>query len=145
MRALDERKRQARRTLRLNRAVFLALAVAILTIGLASLSGPLSTRRSQEQDLAGLRQRRQALLEQRDLLEAEKRRVATENGQEWAARRRGYVRQGERRLVFSPAGESRSARRNRRCRQQRNGVPGRAEPPVDQLCFAAHCHTRAAE
>ena len=108
MRVLDERKRRGRRTLRLNRAVFLALAAAILTIGLASLSAPLSTRRSQEQDLEGLRQRRQALLEQRDLLEAEKSRVATENGQEWAARRRGYVRQGERRLVFSPEGENRS-------------------------------------
>lgn len=106
MRVLDERKRRGRRTLRLNRAVFLALAAAILTIGLASLSGPLGTRRLQEQDLEGLRQRRQALLEQRDLLEAEKSRGATENGQEWAARRRGYVRQGERRLVFSPEGES---------------------------------------
>ena len=108
MRALDERKRRGRRALRLNRAVFLALAAAVLTIGLASLSGPLSTLRSQEQDLAGLRQRRQALLEQRDLLEAERRRLATESGQEWAARRRGYVRQGERRLLFSPEGESRS-------------------------------------
>jgi cell division protein FtsB len=106
MRALDERKRRGRRTLRLNRAVFLALAAAVLTIGLASLSAPLSTLRSQQQDLAGLRQRRRALLEQRDLLEAEKRRLATENGQEWAARRRGYVRHGERRLVFSPEAES---------------------------------------
>lgn len=108
MRAPDERKRRGRRTLRLNRAVFLALAAAILTIGLANLSGPLSARRSQERDLEELRQRRQALLEQRDLLEAEKRRGATENGQEWAARRRGYVRQGERRLVFSPEGATRS-------------------------------------
>ncbi|MCJ7821666.1 MAG: hypothetical protein MUQ26_01045 [Armatimonadetes bacterium] len=110
MRVLDERKRRGRRPLRLNRAVFFALAAAILTIGLASLSGPLSTRRSQERDLEALRQRRQALLEQHDLLEAEKGRVATENGQEWAARRRGYVRQGERRLVFSPEDEGRSDR-----------------------------------
>ncbi len=106
MRAPDERKRRGRRTLRLNRAVFLALAAAILTVGLVNLSGPLSARRSQERDLAELRQRRQALLEQRDLLGAEKRRGATESGQEWAARRRGYVRQGERRLVFSPEGET---------------------------------------
>jgi cell division protein FtsB len=113
MRVLHERKRRGRRPLRLNRAVFLALAAAILTIGLANLSGPLTTRRSQERDLEGLRQRRQALLEQRELLEAEKRHLATENGQEWAARRRGYVRQGERRLVFSPESESRSDDRPR--------------------------------
>jgi len=85
----------------LNRSVFLALLAAVLVMGIAKLSGPLATVRQQQDDLARLRQRKQALLAERRLLEAEKRRLATEEGQEWAARRRGYVRPGERRLVFS--------------------------------------------
>jgi len=105
---LEERKRRGRRSLRLNRAVFLTLVAAVLAIGVANLSRPLATIRSQNQQLAQLRQRQRALLEQRRLLEAEKRRLATEEGQEWAARRRGYLRQGERRLVFSPENESQS-------------------------------------
>jgi cell division protein FtsB len=106
MRLLEERKRRGRRGLRLNRTVFLALAAAVLAIGVANLSRPLATIRSQNQQLTQLRQRQRALLEQRRLLEAEKRRLATEEGQEWAARRRGYLRPGERRLVFSPEDES---------------------------------------
>ena len=108
MRLVEQPKRRGRRTLRLNRAVFLTLVVAVLVIGAANLSRPLATIRSQQQQLAQLRQTQRALLEEHRLLEAEKRHLATEDGQEREARRRGYLRSGERRLVFSPESESRS-------------------------------------
>jgi len=88
--------------LRLNRGVFVCLIGAMLALGIVKLYPPLATVRDQQERLARLRQRRQVLLAELRVLEAEQRHLATEQGQEWAARRRGYVRPGERRLVFSP-------------------------------------------
>ncbi len=100
--------RRGRRGVRLNRGVFLALVLAVLGVGVAKLSGPLGTIREQQEQMARLGQMKQALLVQRGALMEEKRRLATDEGQEWAARRRGYIRQGERRLVFSLEEGSRS-------------------------------------
>lgn len=87
----------------MNRNVFFALLAAVLALGIAKVSGPLAAVGRQQEELSKLRERKQALAAERGLLEAEKGRLATEKGQEWAARRRGYVRAGERRLVFSVA------------------------------------------
>lgn len=101
MRLPSRREKRRRRSLRLNRSVFLALVALVLAIGLAELYGPLSTLHRQHDELARLRQEERTLLADRRLLEAEKQHLVTEEGQQWAARRRGYVRPGERRLVFS--------------------------------------------
>jgi len=98
---LPPRREKRRRSLRLHRSVFLALVAVVLAVGLSELYGPLSTIRRQHDDLARLRQEERTLLADRRLLEAEKQRLVTEEGQQSAARRRGYVRPGERRLVFS--------------------------------------------
>ncbi len=85
---------------RLRGSVFLAVAGTLVVLGLAKLSGPLATLREQDERLSQLRSERDALTAERDRLQRRTRLLATEAGQEGAARRRGYLRPGERRLMF---------------------------------------------
>ncbi|MFB3881125.1 MAG: septum formation initiator family protein [Armatimonadota bacterium] len=80
-----------------------ALAGAICGIGIVWLSGPLGTIREQSARMAQLQAVKASLLSQQQVLEKERRFLATEAGREAVARRVGYVRPGERRLVFVPA------------------------------------------
>lgn len=98
----SQRAGRSRRALRLNLAAFILLLGGLLAVGLAELSGPLMTKREQGRELERLRRTKQALLVERGRLQGEKRYLASEAGQEWAARRRGYVRPGERLLVVVP-------------------------------------------
>jgi hypothetical protein len=98
----SQREGRSRRALRLNLAAFILLLGGLLAVGLAELSGPLMTTREQGRELERLRRTKQALLVGRGRLQGEKRYLASEAGQEWAARRRGYVRPGERLLVVVP-------------------------------------------
>jgi hypothetical protein len=82
------------------RTVFLAVAGAILMCGFVQLSGPLATMRRQADRLAQLRMTKTALEAEQGRLTQRKEFLATERGQEIAARRQGYLRPGERRLVF---------------------------------------------
>ena len=91
-----------RRALRLNLAAFVLLLGGLLAIGLVELSGPLMTTRKQGRELDRLRGDKQALEVERGRLQGEKQYLASEAGQVWAARRRGYVRAGERLLVVVP-------------------------------------------
>lgn|GEM_PF-3588812 len=98
----SQRTGRSRRALRLNVAAFILLLGGLLAVGLAELSGPLMTTRGQGRELERLCRTKQALQVERGHLQGEKRYLASEAGQEWAARRRGYVRAGERLLVVVP-------------------------------------------
>ncbi len=79
-----------------------ALAGGLLAFGLVWLYRPLHTIREQSLRMAQLRAAKSALAAQESSIESEKRFLATEAGQEEAIRQRGYLRPGERRLVFVP-------------------------------------------
>jgi len=91
-----------RRGLRVDRQVFMILVGLAVALGLAKLYGPLATSRQQQTELARLRLERAGLVAQQERLEGEKRVLATDAGMEAAARARGYVRDGDRLLVFMP-------------------------------------------
>jgi len=99
--ALLSRGRRGRR--RMKRRAFWMLAGAVCAIGMLRLWGPLGAIREQSGRMAQLRGMKASLLSQQASLEEEGRFLATEAGREAAARRIGYVRPGERRLVFVPA------------------------------------------
>jgi cell division protein FtsB len=94
------RSNQRARRLRLKTPLFLALVGLMLGIGVAELCSPLADLREQHKNLARLRQEKAALGMETGRLEEHKGYLATEAGQEATARRQGYVRPGERRLVF---------------------------------------------
>ena len=94
------RSRRGRPRMRLR--VFWALAGAVSVLGLVELYGPLTTMREQSMRTAQLRAAKTALIAQQSDLESQKQFLATEAGQESAARQMGYLRPGERQLVFVP-------------------------------------------
>lgn len=98
MRSGAPRKRARRSYLKWR--VFLALAGLVIVLGFLKLAGPLATIRTQVDRLAQLDMQKASLFAERAELEEQKRRLATEEGQEAAARRQGYLRPGERRLIF---------------------------------------------
>ena len=91
--------------------MFFCLIALVLAVGLAKLFGPLGTIRAQSDRTAQLEMNKAALVFEQGDLEGYKQQAATEGGREAAARRLGYVRPGERRIVFSreKAGEDAEA------------------------------------
>jgi hypothetical protein len=67
---------------------------------LIKLSRPLATIQRQHDELARLRTQKAELEVEKARLEVYQRHLATDHGIERAARREGYLRPGERRLVF---------------------------------------------
>lgn len=78
------------------------LCTGVCLLGLAWLAKPLGTIRQQSVSLAELRAREAALLARQQDLERYRRFLSTGKGRETTARRAGYLKQGERRLVFVP-------------------------------------------
>lgn len=99
----DGRNGRRRRRRRLSVSGFLLLLGLVLVAGMVKLAGPFSAVRQGEQNLAGLRYEQRALAEEQARLLEHKNYLATDEGMEAAARREGYVRPGERRIVFVPA------------------------------------------
>ena len=99
MQGLSSRGRRGRR--RLRGSVFFCLIALALAIGLAKLFGPLGRIREQSDRTAQLEMKKAALVFEQGQLDEYKQYAATEDGREAAARRLGYVRPGERRIVFS--------------------------------------------
>jgi hypothetical protein len=89
-----------RRRLIVPSRVFLLLVGIALVIAALRLWGPAATARRQQQDLDRLRVDKAALQNENAQLQEYQRKQASEGGRESAARREGYVREGERRLVF---------------------------------------------
>jgi flagellar biosynthesis/type III secretory pathway M-ring protein FliF/YscJ len=91
-----------RHSLRINRTALLLAIAVVLAVGSVKLAQPLAAARRQQDDLALLRREKTTLQRDNAGLERYQREVATDPGQERAARREGYLRKGERRLVFTP-------------------------------------------
>jgi len=89
-----------RKRRRIKRSMFLGLAGFVLVFGLVHLARPLLQIRANGDRLAQVRLTKATLEADRDALAEQKAFLATGTGREIAARRQGYVRPGERRLVF---------------------------------------------
>ncbi len=109
MQRLSSKGKRGRR--RLKGSVFFCLVLLVLALGLAKLFGPLGTIREQSDRMAQLEMKKAALVFEEATLEDYKQYAATDDGREAAARRLGYVRPGERRILFSreKAGEDAAA------------------------------------
>ncbi len=88
--------------MRVNPPVFLALLGLVLVITLIRLWGPVARARHLEAENARLRAEIAATKAEHAPLEEEKRQLASDEGAESVVRQRGYVKPGERRLVFVP-------------------------------------------
>lgn len=97
------RGRSRRGSRRVKTRAFWGAVGIVLAIGLLKLYGPFSVIRGQSVRTAQLRATRASLLTEGSSLEGERIFLATEAGREAAARRMGYLRRGERRVVFVPA------------------------------------------
>ncbi len=95
---MSERKQKQK--LRVHRPVFYLILGAALLIGAVKLWGPLRTARHQEAELTRLHRERDALQREHAQLQDYKNRLASDEGLETAARQQGYVKPGDRKLVF---------------------------------------------
>lgn len=110
--------RSGARALRVNRTAVLLAIAAVLVVGGAKLAQPLGAARRQQDDLALLRREKANLEAEKSRLVHYQLELATDRGLERAARREGYLRKGERRLVFT--------------RQTAGGQAREATPPATQ-------------
>jgi hypothetical protein len=94
-----------RRGLRVEYRVLRAAVLLVLLLGATKLWGPLATDRRQQDELTKLHLEKATLLAEHNRLQEYKRKLASDTGFEAAARRLGYLRDGERRLVFIPRSE----------------------------------------
>jgi len=92
---------QQRRTV--NRRLFLLLVGLTLVIGAVKVARPVGAICRQGEELGQLRSEKAELEAQQASLVREQRWIASDAGQEMIARRSGYLRAGERRIVFVPA------------------------------------------
>ncbi len=95
-------QQKSRRSRRLNWSLFYLLLAAVLAVTLVKISRPLRVIAGQHRELARLQAEKARLTAEMARLEEYQRSLATDRGLERAARREGYVRPGERRLVFVP-------------------------------------------
>jgi cell division protein FtsB len=94
--------RARKRGRRIHGRVVVIAAALIVGAGALRISGPIGALRAQRAELARLHLEKSALALEKARLEEYKRRLASEAGREEAAREQGYVRDGERRLIFVP-------------------------------------------
>jgi len=88
---------------RISLPAFYLLLSAVFLVAIIKLSGPLTVIRRQHEELARLRVDKAHLLAEKARLQGYQHDLATDRGLERAIRRDGYIRAGERRLVFIPA------------------------------------------
>jgi cell division protein FtsB len=93
---------RAGRKLRMHRSVFLALLGLVLIAGAVKFCVPWAAARRQQEELNELRREKAQLETEAKQLTRYKRQLASDQGLESAARREGYVRQGDRRIIFVP-------------------------------------------
>ncbi len=89
----------------MHRSVFLALLGLVLIMGAAKFCVPWSNARQQREELNQLQREKAQLEAEQKQLTRYKRLLASDQGLESAARREGYVRQGDRRIIFVPEKE----------------------------------------
>jgi hypothetical protein len=81
---------------------FYLLVGALVVVTVVKLAQPLGMIGRQQGELSGLRREKARLSAGKAGLEAYQHGLATDRGVERAARREGYIRKGDRRLVFVP-------------------------------------------
>jgi len=95
--------------LRVDQRAFLVALGVVALFGVFKLYGPVATSRRQQDELTRLHIEQAALVTEQGRLKAYKQKLASDAGFEAAARRLGYVREGERRLVFVPQREKKAS------------------------------------
>jgi hypothetical protein len=88
------------RKLRIHRHIVLAVVGVAFVVCLAKLWQPMRVARQQSQVLVHLRREKAALAEDHAQLQEYKDKLASDEGVEAAARRNGYLKAGDRRIVF---------------------------------------------
>ena len=86
----------------LSHRLFLLLVVLTLAIGAVKVAGPLAAIRRQGEELSQLSSEKAEVQARHELLLREQRWIASDPGMEMIARRSGYLRARERRIVFVP-------------------------------------------
>lgn len=86
----------------LSHRFFLLLVGLTLAVGAVKAAGPLAAIGRQGEELSQLRSEQAELQAQHESLLREQRWIASDAGLEMIARRNGYLRSGERRIVFVP-------------------------------------------
>ena len=86
----------------LSHRLFLLLVVLTLAIGAVKVAGPLAAIRRQGEELSQLSSEKAEAQARHESLLQEQRWIASDAGLEMIARRSGYLRAGERRIVFVP-------------------------------------------
>lgn len=117
-------QRKSRRGPRVGRRLLVALVGLVLLVGLVKLYGPLAAARRKQEELTRLGLEKATLAAEQERLQSYKRHLASEAGLEGAARREGYVRDGERRLVFIPRANREPASPTRAAGMRTRGVQG---------------------
>jgi len=97
---LSARERPSGRKLRIHAPVFLGILGLVLLVAAVRLWGPFSVARRQRAELARLHAQAVALQAEHAQLEQYKRRLASDQGAEAVARQGGYLKPGDRRLLF---------------------------------------------
>ncbi len=116
----------------MHRSVFLALLGLVLIVGAAKFCVPWSNARRQQEELNQLRREKAQLETEQKQLTRYKRLLASDQGLESAARREGYVRQGDRRIIFVPEKEKPKSGVGNGRSGQTTDEPASAEAPADQ-------------
>jgi len=98
-----QRRRRGRRV---SLPAFYLLVSLVLLAAVVKLSQPVGAIRRQQEQLSQLRVEKARLVAEKARLEGYQHELATDRGVERAARREGYVRPGDRRLVFVPEKQS---------------------------------------
>lgn len=85
---------------------FYVLVSLVLVAAAVKLSQPVGAIRRQQEQLSRLHLEKARLVAEKARLEGYQHELATDRGVERAARREGYIRPGDRRLVFVPEKQS---------------------------------------
>lgn len=117
--------------MRVEYRVFRAVLGLAILLGLIKLYGPLATSRGQQDELARLRLEKATLVAEQRRLQDYKQKLASDEGFEAVARKLGFVRDGERRLVFIPKREKKAsspAPGDKKAGKRAGSVPGSGTP-----------------
>ena len=110
MTAAGRRTHRSQQRRAVSHRLFLLLVGLTLAVGAIKMAAPLAATRRQGEELGRLRREKAEVQARHESLLREQRWIASDPGLEMMARRSGYLRAGERRIVFvSPSSQTPAA------------------------------------